>query len=556
MSNRIGSYELIRLIGEGGMGKVYLAHHLHTGGFAVVKALLPQYAQNEQIVQRFHAEARLLAQLRHPAIVTLYDFYIQDGVPYLIMEYVEGESLDSLLQRTPEALGWEWAVNHLKPILEALEYVHSRGIIHRDIKPSNIILSTEGKAKLLDFGIAKVLDQDLHLTQTGHQVGTALYMAPEQIRGLPVSPQTDLYAMGIILYQCLLGKYPWEWRDKNQFQIYEMLLKEPAPLPRFLPPSWRLFFERALAKDPSERFNSAKEMQESLVQLQRADSSFDKSPSLSDTKATSSLEQTSSPPPAVRKISPFWRETLLMAGAFLTAALLYPPLGILGFVTWGGATYTALKAFFLSGKKKRIALLSSGFILCLLGYFYLYAWPTAKKAYEKEQMIFSALEAELYRYQTTYKESSTQQNATLTIESLPVPEGIMSRNLSPQEVLMVLFLRAPVLYQEEGSLTQRAEVHRVRLRRGAPFRKEVECTVRCGFLGLRTCYGYQEVWYVPTWEEDCLSKGVVHIQYEYNPEEEKFTFFHVELPESWETHCTKKEGTERHLIEYVSPCSY
>lgn len=263
---QVSNYALIRVLGEGGMGQVWLAQHVHLGTPAVVKSLHPHYAQQESLRQRFLTEARLLAQLSHPAIVRLYDFTIQDGIPYLIMEYVQGQGLDAFI-RTHGALSPDRVSHLLAPVLDALAYLHAHKVIHRDIKPSNLIVLPDGTAKLIDFGIAKALDEDLKLTGTGMQVGTALYMAPEQIRGEPVSPQTDLYAMGLVIYECLFGHFPWEWEGLTAFLLYQRLLNEPPAIPTETPEAWKAFFERALAKAPAERFPSAEAMKAALSSL-------------------------------------------------------------------------------------------------------------------------------------------------------------------------------------------------------------------------------------------------------------------------------------------------
>jgi serine/threonine protein kinase len=182
------------------------------------------------------------------------------------MEYVEGEPLSQVLSERG-SLSPEETVSLLAPVLQALAYLHSKGIIHRDIKPSNIMVSPTHGARLIDFGIAKALAEDLKLTQTGTQVGTVLYMAPEQIVGRPVSTQTDLYAMGLVLYECFFGRYPWEWEGLTLFQIHEKLLKEPPPIPEWAPKAWNSFFEKALAKEPGDRFSSAEEMLEALREI-------------------------------------------------------------------------------------------------------------------------------------------------------------------------------------------------------------------------------------------------------------------------------------------------
>lgn len=263
---QVSNYALVRMLGEGGMGQVWLARHVHLGTTAVVKSLHPHYAQQEQLRQRFLTEAKILAQISHPAIVRLYDFTIQDGVPYLIMEYVQGQSLDTFIA-AHGALSPQQVSHMLMPILDALAYLHAHKVIHRDIKPSNLLVLPDGTAKLIDFGIAKALDEDLKLTSTGMQVGTALYMAPEQIRGEAVSPQTDLYAMGLVVYECLFGRFPWEWEGLTAFLLYQRLLNDPPTIPAEAPASWKAFFMRALAKAPADRFPSAEAMKEALLTL-------------------------------------------------------------------------------------------------------------------------------------------------------------------------------------------------------------------------------------------------------------------------------------------------
>ncbi|MCS7153164.1 MAG: serine/threonine protein kinase, partial [Bacteroidia bacterium] len=225
------------------------------------------------------------------AIVHLYEFTIQDGIAYLIMEYVQGESLNDLLKRHGP-ISIEQTVQILSPIFDALSYLHQNKIIHRDLKPSNIIVLPDGSGKLIDFGIAKALDEDMKLTQTGTQIGTALYMAPEQIRGEPVSPQTDLYAMGLVVYECLFGRFPWEWQGLTPFQLYQRLLTEPPPIPENTPTPWRTFFQYALAKEAGNRYPSAEEMKNALSQLARPSSQ----PTPSKVKSTPPPLPTPPPP--------------------------------------------------------------------------------------------------------------------------------------------------------------------------------------------------------------------------------------------------------------------
>lgn len=259
-------YVLLKELGEGGMGKVYLAEDTHREIQVVLKSLLPQYAENEELRQRFHREAQILANLLHPGIVRLYDFFIDGGIPYMVMEYLEGQPLDRYIEWKTTLLPEE-TYTVLAPVLDALDYMHATGVIHRDLKPSNIMVLSEGRGKLLDFGIAKTLDTHYNLTRAGFKVGTLLYMAPEQIRGEVLSPLTDLYAMGLVIYQCLFGRYPWDYEGKAEFQLYEMLLKAPLPIPAWAPSPWKAFIQKAMARQPEERFPSAGAMKDALRAL-------------------------------------------------------------------------------------------------------------------------------------------------------------------------------------------------------------------------------------------------------------------------------------------------
>ncbi len=259
-------YVLLKELGEGGMGKVYLAEDTHREIKVVLKSLLPQYAENEELRQRFYREAQILSNLSHPAIVKMYDFFIDEGIPYMVMEYLEGQPLDTYIERKG-TLSPEETYTVLAPVLDALAYMHALGVIHRDLKPSNIMVLSDGRGKLLDFGIAKTLDSQYTLTRAGFKVGTVLYMAPEQIQGGEVSPLTDLYAMGLVIYQCLFGRYPWDYEGKTEFQLYETLLKAPLPVPAWAPQPWKAFIQKALARPPEERFPSAKAMKAALQSL-------------------------------------------------------------------------------------------------------------------------------------------------------------------------------------------------------------------------------------------------------------------------------------------------
>lgn len=566
----LGNYQVIQELGTGGMGKVFLARHLHTERPVVIKVLLPEYARNDLLVQRFYTEARILADLDHPAIVRLYDFAVENGVPYLVMEYVHGTPLEKVLESEGAApLGLEWAYAYLKPIFEALSYVHAKDIIHRDIKPSNIMILPEGGAKLLDFGIAKAMDAEYKLTQTGTQVGTALYMAPEQIQGSQVTPRTDLYAMGLILYQCAFGQYPWEWQGKTLFQIYQTILTAPPPLPAYAPAEQRAFFERALAKAPEERFPSAEAMLKGLRQL--VSPSKQSTPSgRKDTgaHAAARIEALDSPPTYTRESIPAPDKTekasrggsilvdIIAGGAALLAgALLHKPLGIIGGAVWGvvagGLVYGIL---YRSGGM----LMLSGFFGGLLGYFYLYAYPKARKVYDQDAAIHSALTAEIERYRADSlpyilrRNGISHQKVDVEIAPLPAPSEPPGKNLPLSEIFRILRGKVRGNYPTSDTRSLDVEVEFVKDMKHT-YSRERECTMSCGFWGERTCRGTQTVWFSDSWKESCTLRGDLSVRYNYDPESERMRR-HFTFTPSGRPACRELAGTRVRRVEYEGLC--
>ena len=201
-----GRYELEELVGSGGMSNVFRAHDRLLERTVALKILHEQYTRDEDYVERFRREARAVAQLTHPNIVTVIDRGEQDGRQFIVFEYVDGENLKELSARGPleprEAIGLALQVAH------ALSFAHDRGLVHRDVKPQNVLLNDDGQAKVTDFGIARSLD--VHgVTQTGTVLGTSDYIAPEQARGQKVDPKTDIYSLGVVLYELLTGEVPF-----------------------------------------------------------------------------------------------------------------------------------------------------------------------------------------------------------------------------------------------------------------------------------------------------------------------------------------------------------
>src|SRR6476661_5044533 len=264
----VGSYRIVEKIGEGGMGAVYRAGDEMLDREVAVKAIRPDLVREPEIVERFRTEAKVLARVNHPAIATIYSFFHDGGELFLAMEYVRGRTLSEVLA-AEGALPWRRAVPLLASALDGIEQAHRAGIIHRDLKPDNLMLTEAGALKVMDFGIARVPGSN-HLTRTGLLIGTLRYVAPEQIRGEEVDRRTDLYALGVVLYQMLTGRVPFE--GPTDFAILKAQIEDPPAPPRSLVPEIPEGLDRivlkALEKSPDDRFQTAGELRTALAGLE------------------------------------------------------------------------------------------------------------------------------------------------------------------------------------------------------------------------------------------------------------------------------------------------
>jgi serine/threonine protein kinase len=258
----IGEYRVTRFLGEGGMGVVYLGVHEKLGRPAAIK-ILGAAATDESFRSRFFNEARLQANLHHPHIATLYDFQQQGDELLIFMEYVDGEGLDELVAR--RAFSVEDALVVFRSICEAVGYMHANGIVDRDIKAQNVKLTAAGAVKLLDFGIAKV-ETSHGLTQTGGIVGTPTYLSPEQLRGGKASPQTDIWALGVLLYEMLTGKLPFEGESLGGLvlKITSEPFEQPDRVNPAVPRDVAKVVSKCLDKDPADRYRSIGELVSAL----------------------------------------------------------------------------------------------------------------------------------------------------------------------------------------------------------------------------------------------------------------------------------------------------
>jgi len=263
---RLGDYDLIRPLGRGGMGTVYLARHRVLGREAAIKVLTLGTLADASQRLRLAAEARIAAKLQHPHIVRLFEFGESDQGPFLVFEYVCGTTLDERIQGTPQAAGY--AAELVRTLACAVEYAHRQGVIHRDLKPANILVDTEHVPKIADFGLARAFGQESGATRTGEILGTPAYMSPEQAGGATtlVGPATDIYSLGAILFELLTGTPPF--RGTDAMAIVLAVLSSDPPLPRQLdrsiPRDLETICLKCLEKQPARRYGSADELASDL----------------------------------------------------------------------------------------------------------------------------------------------------------------------------------------------------------------------------------------------------------------------------------------------------
>jgi len=263
-TKRIGDYEILKELGAGGMGKVYQVRNVITDRIEAMKVLLPDLASTPDLAARFLREVKLTASLDHPNICGLRTAFSNDNRLYMVMEYVEGTTMATKLDMGP--LSVNEAVKYIGQVLSAVGYAHQRHIIHRDIKPANMMLTTQGVIKLMDFGIARSGDER-GLTMTGTTLGSIGYMSPEQVRGDPVDARSDLYSVGIVLYEFVTGRRPF--LANSEYSIMAAHLnqapKPPLELNPGLPAALNEIILMAIAKDPARRFQAAEAFANALT---------------------------------------------------------------------------------------------------------------------------------------------------------------------------------------------------------------------------------------------------------------------------------------------------
>jgi serine/threonine protein kinase len=266
----IQNYRLVRKLGEGGMGEVWLGVHTQFERQVAVKCLNPTLFRNPRVRSRFRQEAVALAKLQHPNIVALLDYYEDELGAYLVLEYVPGLPLDEYIATRSGPIPSDRLLAFLRQMLAGIAFAHANGIVHRDIKPSNFMVSDAGDIKVLDFGIAKILDTADHkLTKTGTHLGTVLYMSPEQVKGEAVDPRTDIYSLGVTLFQMATGQCPYH-TEQTEFWVYNQIVNAPLPNVRAIypgvSPQVEALIAAATAKSPAQRFQTCADFLKAVEQ--------------------------------------------------------------------------------------------------------------------------------------------------------------------------------------------------------------------------------------------------------------------------------------------------
>ena len=286
----LGDFHLLRRLGQGGMGQVYLAEQHSLKRKVALKIMRPEVAGNAVSLQRFKAEAEAVARVNHANIVQVYAIGEVQGVHFIALEYVEGRNLRDFVARKgpPEILQ---ALSIMRQVAAALQRASEAGIIHRDVKPENILLTRKGEVKVADFGLSRFFGGDqpsLHLTQSGIAMGTPLYMSPEQVEGKTLDPRTDIYSLGVTCYHMLAGQPPF--RGETSFQIaLQHVQNEPPPLRNVrpdLPGELCTIVHKMLAKDPAQRYPTCRELLKDLTRLRETMGG----------QRTQALEEPSAPP--------------------------------------------------------------------------------------------------------------------------------------------------------------------------------------------------------------------------------------------------------------------
>ena len=326
---RVGNYELVEKVGEGGMGAVYKAKHVELGNLAAVKFLSPTLAENTVFVRRFEREARLAANLSSPYSVRTFDVGEVNGRRYILMDFVEGETLDSILDRR-ERLDETEALSIVYDVAQALNEAHEMGIVHRDIKPENIIVNKRGVPKLTDLGVAKETNDDKGLTMTGFAVGTPSFMSSEQAQGIvDIDARSDIYSLGATLYRMVVGDLPFD--GPTPLSVMHKIATEPVPDPLKVRPSLSrdvaVLICRMMARDRNERYQTIEQVMRDIAAIRSGEHTgvhYAAAASLLGVEAEEDTRLS-----AAARVEQAWRRKILIGGGIGGAVIILVVIGIL-----------------------------------------------------------------------------------------------------------------------------------------------------------------------------------------------------------------------------------
>jgi len=274
---RLGPYEILAPIGAGGMGEVFRANDTRLRRTVAIKVLPRDQVADPERKKRFLQEARAASALNHPNIVTLHDIANDSGVDYLVMEFVPGKSLNKVM--TSKGLKISETLNYVQQISSGLAAAHAAAIVHRDMKPANVMVTAESQVKILDFGLAKLVEhapgaedetrtEETALTKSGTVIGTVSYMSPEQASAKPLDQRTDIFSLGVMLYEMLAGTRPF--RGTSTVETLHAIIHDPAPPLRAWPPELQEILDKALSKDPKDRYQHAGDLGLDLRRFEKA----------------------------------------------------------------------------------------------------------------------------------------------------------------------------------------------------------------------------------------------------------------------------------------------
>src|SRR3954454_11256344 len=278
-----GRYELVRHIARGGMAEVYLAHDRLLDRPVALKVLFPELSVDRSFVERFRREAQAAANLSHPNIVSVYDWGEEGSTYFIVMEYIDGRPLSQILRADGPLLP-DRAAAIAADVAAALAFAHRNGVIHRDVKPGNVLITNDGLVKVTDFGIARAANTEENLTQTGAVMGTATYFSPEQAQGAEVDPRSDVYSLGVVLYEMVTGAPPFT--GDNPVAIAYKHVREEPPTPRernnAIPVTFEAIILQAMAKQADDRYGSAEELRADLLRFRQGRGVMARPPVIAD----------------------------------------------------------------------------------------------------------------------------------------------------------------------------------------------------------------------------------------------------------------------------------